>query len=371
MTFLFLTTLGDVATYALYILIAVLVLLVMITVHEAGHYFAGKIFGFGIEEFSIGFGPKIFSKTKKDGEKFSVRAIPLGGYCAFTGEDGDSTDAKAFNNKKPWQRIIVLVAGAFMNYLTAIILISLMFGIYGQSAVYVHDVAADSPKTEYVLNEKDVIIGANGKNVYLVTDLMNAISGKKAGDEVTFNLFRQGEFKDVTVKLLADADFKNLEDVETLCKALGVLYETGEDGATHFGFYTTGVKLGFFKTVGHSFSYSLKLAGTVFTVFRQLFTGMLGINSLGGTVTTITVTASAIQTGGLWSLLNIAGFIGVNLAVFNLIPFPALDGSRVVFTAIEWARGKPISRRVEGVIHTVGFVLILLFAIIVDLQRCF
>lgn len=371
MDFLYLTTFGEVATYAIYIIIAVLVLLLMITVHEAGHYFAGKIFGFGIEEFSIGFGPKIFSKTKKGGEKFSVRAIPLGGYCAFTGEDGESSDERAFNNKKPWQRIIVLIAGAFMNYVTAIILISLMFGIYGHSAILVHKTDDALPQNEYRLQDNDILVNANGKTVYLLTDLMNSIDGKKQGEDVTFNVYRNGKFQNVTIKLLSDADFKNLEDVQTLCSALGVAYSTGEDDTVSVGFYTTGIKLGFFQTIGHSFGYSLKLAGTVFTVFRQLFTGMLGIKSLGGTVTTITVTASAIKTGGLWSLLNIAGFIGVNLAVFNLIPFPALDGSRVVFTAIEWVRGKPISRRVEGIIHTVGFALILAFAIIIDLQRCF
>lgn len=369
---LLLTSFGEIATYALYILIAVLVLLLMITVHEAGHYFAGKIFGFGIEEFSIGFGPKTFSKIKKNGEKFSVRLIPLGGYCAFCGEDGDSEDPKAFNNKKPWQRIIVLIAGAFMNYLTAIVFIALMFGVYGHSAVMVYETdGAAEEHIEYRLQERDVIERVNGKTVYLITDLMNALDGKNKDEEVEFYILRNGEFKTVSVRLLADADFKNLEDIETLCNALGVSYAVEESGATNVGFRTTGVKLGFFATIGRSFEYSLKIAGTVFTVFRQLFTGMLGINSLGGTVTTITVTASAIKTGGLWSLLNIASFIGVNLAVFNLIPFPALDGARVVFTVIEWIRGKPISRKVEGVIHAVGFVLILAFALIIDLQRCF
>ena len=372
MGLLFLASFGEIATYALYILLAVLVLLLMITVHEAGHYFAGKIFGFGIEEFSIGFGPKIFSKEKKNGEKFSVRLIPLGGYCAFSGEDENSDDPKAFNNKKPWQRIIVLVAGAFMNYLTAIVLIALMFGFYGHSAIMVNKTdGIYEYGEEYSLKERDVIIKANGKTVYLITDLMNAIDGGKKGEETEFYIVRQGEFKTVTVKLSADTDFKNLEDTETLCRALGVSYTVNEESVIDTGFRTTGIKLGFFPTIGRSFEYSFKLASTVFTVFRQLFTGMLGINSLGGTVTTITVTATAIRFGGLWSLLNIASFIGVNLAVFNLIPFPALDGARVVFTLIEWVRGKPISRRVEGLIHAVGFAVILAFALIVDLQRCF
>ena len=177
MDFLFLATFGEIATYALYIITAVMVLLLMITVHETGHYLAGKIFGFGIEEFSIGFGPKIFSRLRKNGERFSVRLIPLGGYCAFSGEDGDSDDPKAFNNKKPWQRIIVLVAGAFMNYITAIVFIALMFGIYGQSAIMVYKTSEPIYGAEYSLKERDVIIKANGRTFYIITDLMNAING--------------------------------------------------------------------------------------------------------------------------------------------------------------------------------------------------
>ena len=113
------------------------------------------------------------------------------------------------------------------------------------------------------------------------------------------------------------------------------------------------------------------LAGTVFTVLGQLLTGALGISSLGGTITTISVTANAIKIGGVRQILNMTSFIGVNLAVFNLLPIPALDGSRVVFTAIEGIRKKPLNRRVEGLIHTIGLFALLLFAIFVDLQQCF
>ena len=373
MEVLFLATFTDIATYALYIVLALLVLLIMITVHEFGHFMAGRIFGFGIEEFSIGFGPKLFSKNTKRCGKFSVRLIPLGGYCAFAGEDKDSDDPKAFNNKKPWQRIIVLIAGAFMNYVTAILVICLMFGIYGQSAVMTYETEEDPVYgAEYSFHDKDVVIKANGKAVYLITDIMQAIDGKKKGEEVTFYVYREGAFTDITVKLKADADFINLEDAAVLCDALGIKYGLKEDGTMEEnGFRMTGLKLGFFPTIGRSFTYSFKLAGTIFTVFRQLFTGALGIRSLGGTVSTIAVTADAIKTGGLWSLLNITAFIGVNLAVFNMIPFPALDGSRVVFTFIEWIRRKPLSRKVEAVIHTVGFIVIVLFALFVDMQRCF
>ena len=108
-------------TYIGYICVAILVLLLMVTIHELGHYVAGKILKFKINEFSIGFGPKIFQKTKKNGEKISLRAFPLGGYCAFEGETENSENPDAFNKQKPWKRLIVLFSGAFFNLLSAII----------------------------------------------------------------------------------------------------------------------------------------------------------------------------------------------------------------------------------------------------------
>ena len=115
------------------IIIAIVILLIMITVHEFGHYVAGKIFKFKINEFAIGMGPAIFKRTRKNGEIFSIRVFPLGGYCAFEGEDENNDNPNAFNNKKPWQRIIVLIAGALMNFLLALLVIVVMFSCYGKA----------------------------------------------------------------------------------------------------------------------------------------------------------------------------------------------------------------------------------------------
>ena len=134
---------------------------------------------------------------------------------------------------------------------------------------------------------------------------------------------------------------------------------------------TENVKFSFFETIERGFQYSISIGGTIFRTLGELLTGKLSIRAMGGTITTVKVTADAIKQGGFNYFLEMAGFIGVNLAVFNLLPIPALDGSRVVFCIIEWIRKKPVNRKVEGIIHAVGLVLLLGFSVLVDLLQIF
>jgi len=369
---LLLVSFGEIATYALYVVLAVFILLLHITVHETGHYLSGKILGFKIDEFAVGFGPRLFCKKRRSGEIFSFRLIPLGGFCAFRGEENDCDDKGAFNRMHPFKRIIVLCSGAFFNFVFSLLIILLSFGIYGQNALFIGEItASEKYSVENSLISGDTILTANGKNVYLTTDLILALDGKVKDEVVSFCVIRGGEEQTVAVQLRADANFKNMEDAKKLYDCLGVVYQTDGEQITRVQLYATNVRLGFFRTIGAGFEYSFKLAGTVFGVLGELLTGRIGISSMGGTITTVTMTANAIAVGGLRYLMYIASFIGVNLAVFNLLPIPALDGSKVIFCLIEWIRGKPINRKVETVIHFIGLILIVGFAILVDLQRCF
>ena len=363
--------------------LAILILLAMITVHEFGHYVAGKIFHFKINEFAIGFGPKLFSRTKKNGEVFSVRLLPLGGFCAFEGEDEENPHPDAFNNKRPWQRIIVLFAGAFMNYLLALLLIIISFFACGQLLLMAYRVdPADTTYTENIdinglsFHDEDVIIKCEGKNIYLTTDLMSALEGRQEGEKVQFTVSRKTEegrqVMDISVILRSDADFENLTDTNTLWQCIGIYKQPLESGEGYqWQVYSMAYKgFGFFETIGRSFVYSFQIGGTIFKVLGQLLTGSLGLSAFGGPITTIRLT-SEIASRGIQQFLEIAAYIGVNLAVFNLLPIPALDGSKIVFTAIEWIRGKPLNRKVEAVIHAAGFVLLIGFAILVDLLQLF
>ncbi len=357
---------GIIASVAL----AILILLVMICVHEFGHFLAGRVLHFKINEFSVGFGPAVFKRRgKKHGTLFSLRAIPLGGFCAFADEDGDSDELDSFNSKKPWQRIIVLLSGAFMNYVLALLLIMVGFFAFGQSCYKIGGVQqSDIYSAEYSLQEGDVILEANGRGIYFAPDMISALKGKKEGDTVKLCVLRGGERTDTEIVLRADCDFKNSSDTGKIWKALGADTYEGSDGNLYWDISSENVRFGFFPTLGRSFVYSFKTAGAIFKVLGELLTGNLGLSAMGGPVTTIKLTGQmAVQS--FESFLMVAAYIGVNLAVFNLLPIPSLDGSKVVFCLIEWIFKKPVPRKVEAAIHAVGLIAIIAFAVLVDILQ--
>ena len=406
------------------VVLAIVILLAMITIHEFGHYIAGKILGFKINEFSIGFGPALFKKrSKKTGEIFALRIIPLGGYCAFDGEDeieseeekdgeepfeemrsqgdvsqstqdtGEETSPQdeypqpkgaRFNDQAPWKRIIVLIAGALMNYLLALTLIITLFSAFGRPVYMVEkqppiDGASQEAWDVYEngLKTGDIILEINGKDLYLVTDYMSVLDGKKKGDVVGVLVIRDGKKQTVDVTLVQDSNPRNMSDSGSILYPLGLAYredmldENGEmvsklvNGG---GLVPTDVKDGFFGTIGHSFVYSFKIGGTVLRSLGELLTGKLGLDAVGGPATTIKLT-SEVAASGMQNFLSIAAFIGVNLAVFNLLPVPALDGCKVIFCIIEWIRKKPVNRKVEAIINFIGLIALFGFAILVDLLQ--
>ena len=351
-----------------YIIVAILVLLFMITIHELGHYLAGKALGFKIKQFSIGFGKALFSKTsKKTGEKFALRIVPLGGFCEFEGEDeGGNESPTAFNNQKPWKRIIVLLAGAFSNFIVSILIVILVFLIagmyfpsvdknYSQSYYDLDEnIVSEELKVsdEYRLEKDDVILAINGKFLYLNGDLSKQLSKFEIGEDIPITIVRNGKRCEVVSRkgyYVSVVDGKS-----TVFVGLGI--------SQGFESY----RLPFFETLGKSFVYSFKMAWTILSFFGQLITGQVGFTGIGGPIATIGLTAE-IARSGFRNLFDIVALIGINLAVFNVLPFPALDGARVVFVGIEWIRKKPIKREIEAKIHLGGIIVLFTFVIVADL----
>lgn len=428
-----LLSLGSVLTSILYIALAIVVLLFMILIHEFGHYTAGKLLKFKINEFSIGFGKAIFKKTKKNGEVFSLRIFPLGGFCAFEGEDDDKPETKgAFNSQKPWKRLIVLFMGAFFNFLSAIIFAAILLMTFGYSdRVQVVNVVPPAHIVESNadwLKEGDVIHAVNGKETNFINDeyFITMITNFKAEEDFVVSVYRNGENVDLTIHKswfeldskqddvygkvysLNGEDFFIKQDATTgVYKLHNVKYPDGktttfdsetnlitltfsENGAefketfklefdaennpiltsAKIGVSTKNYVYGFFEAIGKTFEFCFGWAWKILKAIFQLITGQTALADMGGTITTVKFMATASQTN-IANLLLLIPVISINLAVFNLLPIPALDGARMVFVLIEWIRKKPIDRKLEGKIHFIGLMVLFGFVIVMDLLQLF
>lgn len=377
---------SSVLKYGGYILIAILVLLFMVLIHELGHYIAGKILKFKINEFSVGFGPKLFQRKNKSGELISLRLIPLGGYCAFEGETEENKDnPQAFNNQKPWKRLIVLFCGAFFNFLSAIIFSFVLLVSNGYDLVQVKHVSQNSINYG-CLQSGDVIYGVENKKINFVKDdyFATLISehveynySEYVGD-ITQELNSYTD-DDKTYYLVKEPIIFNVERgnskkaiegyINVIYNADGEYvgwstYSTGEESIDDF--HAEKYKYSFFEALGESIPFTCKWAWKVLVVFGQLITGQLAITSLGGPVTTVTMIADFTQESMLLLLLPL---IAVNLAVFNLLPIPALDGFQMIFVAIEWIRKKPVKREVVNMINNIGLIVLFGFVIVVDILQ--
>jgi len=425
-------TAGEVFTYIGYVIVALLALMLMIVVHELGHYTAGRLLGFKIDEFAIGFGPAIFKrKIKKTGVLFTIRPFPIGGFCSFHGEDEDGAlldekgekvkdengktvkDPDAFNNQKPWKRLIVLFAGAFMNFISAIVIITIYFAAYGQPLPSVVGVYPNA-NSENVFQAGDVILNINGKQINIISDedIINAFS--KVGDSAKFKVLRNGKRISVNASKFYYSPFEEgdfithlngkelahpvpytqldtLEGADTdkaitltlaaydadgkISSTSNVTVQKGANPDDAEGYYSYGfgitrslarTKLPFFLAFGRSFSFCFFIVFKILASLGALITGKLGAEAAGGTLTTIGVMAK-VSSLGFDSFLYVVAIISANLAVMNLLPFPALDGSRMLFTLIEMIFRKPVPRKVEAVIHTVGLILLIVLTVFLDI----
>ena len=384
--------------YFLFILIAVIILLLMIVIHELGHYVAGKIFKFKINEFSVGFGPKIFSKkNKKTGEVFSLRAVPLGGYCAFEDESGLEGDESAeevvdpdsvfpeiapesvmppcvdplkekaeaeekprsFTEEKPWKRIIVLAAGAFFNFVSAIIFSFIFIVAVGYVQPEVYTLYADESGNNYCaeLRVGDRIVAVNGEKIGIMKTYDDLVKVKEEGVTYDLTIARDGEEMTVTVTMRRIIS-KAADGTDLNYVGLG------------FSPINTSVRCG----VGYAFKYcvpyTIKLSFSILSAFGGLITGRIPLTSITGPVGTVGAMAK-FGMADFRNFLVLLPLIAANLAIFNILPIPALDGSKIVFTMIEWMCGKPVNRKVENIIHTVGLLLLFGFVIVIDILGLF
>jgi regulator of sigma E protease len=305
---------------------------IIVMSHEFGHYITARLNDVKILEFSLGMGPAVFTREKGE-TLYSVRALPIGGYVKMEGEDGESSDPRSFVKKRPIQRLIILAAGAIMNFLLAyVLLVIIMMGL-GFASTTLDEVIADYPAAEAGLQTGDVITAMNDVAITSWDEVVAQITGSE-GAPIAITVERNHQLKTVEV--------------------VPVLSE--EDGQ-----YKIGVTSALVKQPGKAFSYAGKQFYAFFTDIFTFFIQLGHQNVEGeiiGPVGMVNVIGQASRVGFL-NLLFIAAYISVNLGIVNLLPFPALDGGRIVFVLIEMIKGSPVDREKEGYVHFVGITILM------------
>ncbi len=335
----------------LYILIAILIFGALIFVHELGHFLTARLFHVKIYEFSIGMGPKLISKkSKKTDTAYSIRLLPIGGFVSMAGEDEESDDEGSLRKKPVWQRIIITAAGSLSNILLGFIVMLILVMCAKNIGTTTVRSFAEGAKTEQSgLMAGDTIVSIDGHRVHVFYDMNYKIS-------------RYG-VKPVDVTVIRDGEKVVLEDV--------VFPTTVEQGVA-FGardFYPVLDTKNVSSVIKNSFWQSVMTVRMVYDSLYDLITGKYGIQQLSGPVGITGVITDYAQdavenkdSSNLWYLFVV---LAMNLGCMNLLPFPALDGGRIVFLIIEGIRRKPVSPKIESYIHAAGMALLLLLMLVI------
>ncbi len=331
----------------LFIILAIFILGVLIMVHELGHYVAGRLLKFEIFEFAIGMGPKLFTK-KKNGIKYSLRAIPFGGYVAFDNEESIEKGELKFHKNPIWKRIIVTLAGPVMNIVTALILVILFVNLVGYPTYHIsaYEVSEGSAAYEAGMLAGDEFIEANGKNIVGNTGALQNTIKRSDGEAIEFIVKRNDELIDLTVTPKYSDEQKRY--LVGIIINQQIIYE----------------EKNFFESFGSGTKYSFSLIKQLVEFLFVLITRGEGFNDISGPVGSIGIIAEVAQQQSITDFIHMVAFISMNLGVFNLLPFPPLDGSKLVLFGVEGVRKKPLSVEQEGMVQMIGFGLFIVLAVV-------
>ena len=332
----------------LFILLAILMFGFLIFIHEFGHYTAARIFRVTIKEFAIGMGPKLFSRvSEKTGIRYSLRALPIGGYVAMVGEDEESDDPGALCAKPVWQRIIITAAGAAMNLLIGFLVMTILVSFSTLGGTVVADFFEGATSSSYGLQVEDRIVKIDDTHVHTATDLVYTIM-HDARRPVDVTVERGGQ-----MLVLEDVQFPNFTEA-------GHIYGDRD-------FYVYAVEKTPLTVAHQAFWQSVNTVQMIWDSLYDLVFGEYTVEDLSGPVgVTQAITEAAEQ--GSYNFGFMFVFISVNLGIFNLLPLPALDGGRLLFQFIELIFRRPINRTVEGYIHFAGIMLLMLLMVFVTFQ---
>jgi regulator of sigma E protease len=332
------------------IIIAIIIFGVIVTVHEFGHFICAKLSGIKVNEFAVGMGPKIIQR-KKGETMYSLRALPIGGYCAMQDEDAESEDPRGFRNAKLWKRMIVLFAGAFMNFILGFVLLIGMvcmsddvatrkvegfFGTKDENG----NITYYSESYETGLKHGDKFVEIDGIHIFSYLDLSYIFSTTKTHthDVVVIRDGKKVKLNDVVFRDKRDDDMVDFGLVYKSKNPVTVIQESS----------------GLFMSMTHIVGMSLK----------QLATGKVDKEEVSGPVGVVSAISESTEKSenkkdALYQLLYMTALITINVGIFNLLPIPGLDGGRLLFCLIELVRRKPVKPEHEGYVHLAGMALLL------------
>ncbi len=340
------------------VIIALLVFGAIIFFHEFGHFLLAKKNGIYVNEFAVGMGPTLFSFTKKE-TKYSLKLIPMGGYCMMLGEEEEVADEHSFSAKSVWARLSVVLAGPIFNFILAFILSVVLIAVCGYDAPVIGKFSENSPAKEAGLMEGDMITDYNGHRIYNFREVLVYMQFNQSGKDISLTVDRDGEELDFTFSP-----------------------EKTENGYL-MGIYSNGrTKDGVWNTLKYSIlelRYQIK---TTILSLEYLIGGKLGLKNLSGPVGIVSMMSDTINEAKdsangdasvavINVILNIVNFcilLSANLGVMNLLPIPALDGGRTVFLLFEAIFRKKIPTDKEAFVNTIGFMLLIGLMIVVMFQ---
>jgi len=332
------------------IIIAIIAFGVLILFHEFGHFILAKLSGIKVEEFAIGMGPAIV-KFRRGETDYAIRLLPIGGFVRMLGEDQRSDDKRAFTNQAVWKRMAVIAAGPLMNFALTILLLAIITAVVGR-AVYlpvIDTVVSNSPAQRAGLMAGDRFISIEGKEIKTADDA-RAIVSNNPGKPLTAVIERNGQ----RIKVIITPEY----NAEAQTSQIGITFKGHME------------KVSVFNAIGYSFAQVYDMTKMMIVGIGQLIIGR-GLDQVMGPYGIVKIVGQAASQG-IIDLLWLVAIISLNVGLINLVPFPALDGSRLVFLAIEGIRGKPIDQEKEGMIHFAGLVILMLLMLVVtfhDIMR--
>ena len=323
---------------------AILLFVILIFPHELGHFLVAKAVGVKVNEFAFGMGPALLQKQGKE-TLYSIRLIPIGGYCAMEGENEESENPRAFNNKPGWAKISVLIAGAAMNVLIAVVVLSVIMGISGSATTTIEEVQKDSPAYVAGIQAGDEIVAIDGNEIASWSDVTDYIGVTEENVAVTVS--RNGE--EITAQITPE----KAEDGRYI---IGITAQVTHNPATAV---ENGIK--------STWNMTLLMVESL----GMLITGEVPASDIAGPVGIVTM-VSDTTTYGWYYFASLVALMSINLAMINLLPLPALDGGRIIFVIIRKITGKMITDDLEGRIHMIGMALLfglMIFATWNDIVR--